>query len=362
MESEISGLRGFVDNVFDNVIAGWAVNGDKPAAVDLFIDGTFVSRTPSVRMRTDLISHVSPHGYVGFNVLVPGEFCDGTDKLVRITFAETDEVLGHGELTFNQRREFRPPQVVVFPNPAHGETARKMLSLLAPMDVVGGRLIRVGGINDGGYIMLDHGLDNSICYSFGINDDVFWDLELAQRGSTIFQYDHTIEMLPIEHPSFHWQKSGIAAQSSPDNLFKSISDIVAERDAGGEAHSILKCDIEGHEWTALSATSSSVLKKFSQILMEIHALTLFDDEEHVTRVLESLEKLNESHQLIHVHANNCGRYVLAGGVGMPDTYEVTYVRRADHDFVPTDRVYPCELDRPCSDMAADYFLGRMGLN
>jgi hypothetical protein len=46
---------------------------------------------------------------------------------------------------------------------------------------------------------------------------------------------------------------------------------------------------------------------------------------------------------------------------MPDTYEVTYVRRADHTFSATDRVYPREFDRPCSDMAADYYLGALGL-
>jgi hypothetical protein len=241
-------LRGCVDSVDGLVIAGWAKNGDGPTSIDLYVDDEFVSTTPSVRHRADLKGLVCPHGFCGFNVLMPVLYCDGQRRKAELKFAGTDSVLEHGILTFSHLHAYREPVIVIFPHPEAGTIARRYLSLLAPMDVVRGELIRVGGMSDGGYIMLNHGLKNSICYSFGINDDVRWDAEMAARGCEVFQYDHTIDFLPEEDPRFHWHKTGIAETSN--GMFKSITDIVSDNNHLGR-DIILKCDIEGHEWTAL---------------------------------------------------------------------------------------------------------------
>jgi hypothetical protein len=76
--------------------------------------------------------------------------------------------------------------------------SRKIWSLLKPMDVVSGEMIRVGSDFDGGYIMLNKHLDNALAYSLGIGDDVSWDLALARRGTKVFQFDHTIPHFPLE--------------------------------------------------------------------------------------------------------------------------------------------------------------------
>ena len=74
---------------------------------------------------------------------------------------------------------------------------REIINLLSPMDVEGVGYVRVGGDNDGGYVMLDDFKRKiEAAYSFGIGSDVSWDEAMACRGIDVFMYDHTIEELP----------------------------------------------------------------------------------------------------------------------------------------------------------------------
>lgn len=45
------------------------------------------------------------------------------------------------------------------------ETILQIFGMISPMDVVPRSMVRVGRDNDGGYVMLDAGLDNIIAYS-----------------------------------------------------------------------------------------------------------------------------------------------------------------------------------------------------
>ena len=88
--------------------------------------------------------------------------------------------------------------------------ARSVLQMMRPYDLLDTPLVRIGRNFDGGYIMAEKfdGVDTA--YSLGINDDVSWDFDIAQRGIDIYQYDHTITNLPFEHSRFHWSKTGIS--------------------------------------------------------------------------------------------------------------------------------------------------------
>ena len=61
---------------------------------------------------------------------------------------------------------------------------------------------RVGGPNDGGYVMLND-LDRiGVCYSLGIGFEVSWDLEMAEWGALVYQYDNTVDGPPSPIPIF----------------------------------------------------------------------------------------------------------------------------------------------------------------
>jgi hypothetical protein len=241
------------------------------------------------------------------------------------------------------------------------EKSLLLRSLLKTQDVVGKSMIRVGKDFDGGYIMVNHKLENSICYSLGISDDDSWDRDMAKLGCQVYQYDHTIEKFPSEHPNFHSFKIGIcAADSDAQNLY-TIPNLLIKNNHTLERDLILKMDIEGHEWDIFEQMSEDVLSQFSQIIVEMHH---FLDAHHfhaADKYIKILSKLGILHQIVHIHANNCGLFGLVNGVPLADTFEITWVRKSDYDFEECKKVFPTPLDMPCEPRRPDYFLGAMGL-
>ncbi|MDR2776538.1 MAG: hypothetical protein LBB17_00620 [Puniceicoccales bacterium] len=63
------------------------------------------------------------------------------------------------------------------------------MKYFAPKDVVDKNLVRIGCDHDGGYIMVDDFGKCDAAYSFGIGNDVSWDLDIAKRGIDVFMYD-----------------------------------------------------------------------------------------------------------------------------------------------------------------------------
>jgi hypothetical protein len=261
-------------------------------------------------------------------------------------------------------RSLRVPNVVNIPNVAAGEHARSILSLLRPMDVVGAAMVRKGRAGDGGYVMLDSGLENALAYSAGISNDVSWDLDMAALGCELFQYDHTIDALPVEHPKFHWFRIGVGPRTQDE--FATLADLIARNGHSDRRDIILKMDIEDAEWAVFESADGATLAHFAQIVVEMHKLCTVDyengvqDLERFKMVRRVLAKLNQTHQVVHVHGNNYGPLGIVGGVPLPDVVEVTYVRRGEHTFSACDKVFPTPLDHPCRQDAPDYFLGALG--
>ena len=95
------------------------------------------------------------------------------------------------------------------------------MRLLSPKEVVGKKLVRIGHDYDGGYVMVDD-IENCIAYSFGIADDVSWDLGMAYRGVDVYMYDHTIKKLPTQHERFHFFKNGICGENDRGENLKTF--------------------------------------------------------------------------------------------------------------------------------------------
>jgi methyltransferase FkbM-like protein len=258
----------------------------------------------------------------------------------------------------------KDPAVLSVPDQAMGQSIRSLLELVSPMDVVGGTLVRKGCQNDGGYIMLDSGLRNAVAYSLGIAGDVSWDLDMAALGCQIYQYDHTIEALPVSHPAFHWWRIGIAAQDSPDGSMCTLDTLIQRNGHVGRNDLILKMDIEGAEWDLFETLPESTLRQFSQIVMEMHHFVGAAGHPAAAAYYRKFEailrKLDATHQVVHVHANNNGALGIIGGTVAYDLLELTYVRRSDHQFEECRRIFPTPLDMPNVTTAPDYFLGPLG--
>lgn len=189
---------------------------------------------------------------------------------------------------------------------------------------------RIGRVNDGGYIMADSFENVRIAYSFGICDDVSWDEDIANKGIDVFMYDHTISGLPKDNAKFHFSRIGLSSTRHEENqLLKSLEEIINSNGHSEEKNMILKMDVEGAEIGGIDITPQSVLEQFDQIVMEIHSLTREDCFKDIIRMLK---KLNLTHQLVHVHANNFGQVFYAGDIAYSDAIEVSYMRKSNHVF------------------------------
>lgn len=217
---------------------------------------------------------------------------------------------------------------------------------------------RVGGPNDGGYVVL-----KEICektdkvMTLGVGDDVSFELDFAERFPNADSYtlcDPTIQKLPGHHDKFNHVKK-YAHQLYPEGF----------REHTG--NSILKVDIECHEWELLKELKSDDLKRFSQILIELHVFHVEHKENghspyfHMIigdffeqcnvdifkKYNSGIDKILENFHIFHIHANNSLPLVHLDAWAFPPLIELSLVRK---DLVGevkmSDEEFPTCIDRP----------------
>ena len=233
---------------------------------------------------------------------------------------------------------------------------KKLKKILEVKKVPGYELIRMGNTDkDGGYPMLKSFWQNNIAYSFGINNDVSWDDSMANLGYDIFMYDFTIDALPYERKEFHFFKEGIAGTNDGDPLLKTLKYFIDRNGHSKEKNMILKMDVEGWEWDFLGTVDTKTLNQFDQILIEFHDLV---SSPNPKRYLKLLKKLNKTHQLVHIHGNNCSHQVKIGDTVFANVMEVTYVKKDKYNFADDEELFfPTKLDFPNDKGRPDVPLG-----
>jgi len=207
----------------------------------------------------------------------------------------------------------------VFRPSLHGPDRRERIKdLLIPFEV-GHTKRRLGNDGDGGYVLSEQLLNSAMrVYSLGIFTDCQIDLELANAGKQVYQYDKNPCDTPL-HPKMQFKQMLVDGESFQKEL-KLTGGL-------GQSDNLLLMDIEGGEYdVVLEATA--VLPSFSQICLELHTVLTNRKTEQL------LDALNRTHTLIHIHANNWvlwpgyENYTGHAGIvgGLPDLLELTYVR------------------------------------
>ena len=243
---------------------------------------------------------------------------------------------------------------------------KKLVGLLEPKKVNDQEFIRIGKKNDGGYVMLDNQAfkESKIAYSFGISNDTSWDESVANFGKDIYMYDHTIDRLPTKNPRFNFFKIGLTGTLKSPNL-KTIEELILINNHQNEHNLLMKMDIEDCEWDVFDAVSSETLNQFSQIALELHNLTPFMSNSKYNLVIDVLNKINLTHQSVHIHANSdiSVPHMMLNLV-LPELLEVTFVRRDDiKDIIQdNDRIFPTSIDEPTFFNFPDLFIGKFSAN
>lgn len=241
------------------------------------------------------------------------------------------------------------------------QRASEIVSLLSPMDVAGVPLKRVGRSDDGGYIMLDQlGPPHvSVAYSFGVGDDISWETHVAEQGTDVRLFDHTVEGLPAEHARIRYRRLGITGtENSP--VLQTLPQLIESFGDQARSDMLLKMDVEGCEWDVLCNCPSSTLGQFTQIVLELHNIIPMLSGDSYAVLIQALRNLTATHQSIHVHANVYGPALILPGLVLPSTVECTFVNRKvfGDQLTQCSRSFPTSLDRSCHRRRADLVLGR----
>lgn len=69
------------------------------------------------------------------------------------------------------------------------ENIKSYLSLVKPLYLPVSKLVRVGGENDGGYVMFKLEGTKGTALSLGVSHRSPWDLDMANLGFKVYQYD-----------------------------------------------------------------------------------------------------------------------------------------------------------------------------
>jgi hypothetical protein len=251
-------------------------------------------------------------------------------------------------------------QARIFPSwmwtPESAAQVRAVLALITPVMASGVDKVRVGRESDGGYIMLNDFAGIAGALSLGIADDVSWDIDVANRGIPVLQFDHSVTAPPEGHELFRFEPLRVS-QSDEDGAI-SLDTIVRTRLDADDAPLLLKIDIEGDEWEVFQALSETTLSRFKQIVCEFHDLDRLAEVAFSNTVKDVFEKLSRSHFVHHVHGNNCGNFANVANVIVPQSIEVSFASRSAYHTSEGTATFPTQLDRPNQPGRADLYLGQ----
>lgn len=207
--------------------------------------------------------------------------------------------------------------------------------MLSIKEVLGYKKIRVGRNFDGGYILLNDLKNIKFGYSFGISRELSFDKELADKNIDVFMYDHTIDKLFLNNSRFHWKKIGLTGRNTTKKNMKTLSELIEENGHSNENNMILKMDIESYEWDVLQNLPIKNLLQFKYIVGEFHFFS-----SGKINYYKILKKLQETHQIFHIHCNNCEGIIELDGSLICSALEISFVQKEGYNFIEDKNIYP----------------------
>lgn len=217
--------------------------------------------------------------------------------------------------------------------------------------------LRLGSENDGGYVIFD-GLSYDGFISGGIDTNMSFESDFLDtyKLSRCYAFDNSIDTLPNEDARIVFCKREISKDFNLSNYID------------GRESCFVKMDIEGSEWDWLESLSESTMKKIKQLVIECHFLYQVSDNvkkdtnmmyNEFLRRMNILKKVNNTHVLCHIHANNYAQRLKYMNNELPTVFECTYVNKnvfKDDSNVlvfKNIRLLPTKYDSPNCDELED---------
>ena len=237
------------------------------------------------------------------------------------------------------------------------------------------KLVRLGRKFDGGYLVCDTALKEiDSLVTLGVGDDISFEIDLEKKNSlkNIQMYDYTVNHLLFFKIIIKYIRRLITFRTKLENLTYSINNyinfikfnkktnvnlfkkrIVEKKEKKFDItldeifkhtdseKSLLKLDIEGGEYSIINSINKNHFK-IKMLIIEFHFI-----KEKKDLFLESVKKLINNFDIIHIHANNY--FELKEEDDFFEVCEITFVNKQINKFREKQRYnFPIkDLDFEC---------------
>ena len=222
------------------------------------------------------------------------------------------------------------------------EEIQKLIDSLRPVKTKF-NMIRVGGDNDGGYLLPNDLVGISTCFSPGVDVTASFEIDLCKRGIGSHLADASVDAPPKKFSPLSFTKKYLGGCNNDTHM--TLAAWMHEQRAFMGDY-ILQMDIEGGEYTTLLCTPSDVLRKFRIIVVEIHIVQTWFNPLAWPVVTTFFEKLLEDFRVVHNHPNNNCPFIEADGILMPTVFELTLLRKDRTIALDYCDQFPHPLDQP----------------
>lgn len=214
-------------------------------------------------------------------------------------------------------------------------------------------LIRLGSVNDGGYVVNKSALQiSNILYTYGVGDNYDFEKNYVDsfQNKSVKMFDPTIGNIETNNPNITFFLDGLYG-NCPDNT--SFQEHILNY--GDENKNIfLKIDTEGAEYNFFNFIQIEKMKNVVGMVVEFHEL---QNENLRKQFKQILIKLQDLYDITHIHGNNYTPLLeFNGDYRFPSTPEISFLRKdlnISKDF--EKRQYPLiDLDYPNSPAKPDY--------
>ena len=229
-----------------------------------------------------------------------------------------------------------------------------LLNLLTPL-TTNIPLIRIGGDNDGGYLVPDDLAGITACFSPGVSDTMTFDNEIMERGIPSFLADASVDGLVCKHELATFDRLFLGAKTT--GIYITLDDWIA-RYAPEAGDLLLQMDIEGAEEETLNAAREETLKRFRIVVLEVHDVHRLTRTAKYRSFRRMIEQLNKYFILAHVHPNNYSPPTKVARWCIPPLLELTYIRRDRVEEAYPTHSFPHPLDEANVQSKVDYPLPR----
>jgi hypothetical protein len=204
-------------------------------------------------------------------------------------------------------------------------------------------LIRIGGDNDGGYLLPNDLSGISTCFSPGVDVTATFEKDLLSRGIWSHLADASVDGAPDGLEVLSFEKKYLGGVNTDTNM---TLETWMNKQRAFMGDFILQMDIEGAEYQTIIATPMDVLRRFRIIAIEVHNTQAWFSPIAWETVQTFFGKLLADFHVVHNHPNNNCPFIDADGVLIPTVFELTLLRKdraQPEGFVTT---FPHPLDQP----------------